>query len=385
MSPKRSRFDRWIFESYVVTPDGLGLYRIAFSLFALLFLMPGAAEYVRFSFLGGLPDVFFLPPVGPMQWAGGFPPDGLFGLLEALLILSLTAMLFGYYTRTASVATTLLFLVGYGFAYSLGKINHNILFVLLPLVMSFSNWGAAYSFDARANRGARTVASWPLVLLLLLTGFAMFTAGLPKILGGWLDPTTQATYGRFVRQFFVHGRRDLLAPLAIDLQSPVLWEVFDIVTVGFEIGFLFAVLHPLTTRVFAVGAIAFHTGITLVLNIAFVPNYIVYAAVLPWAAIAHALPVHAAVFRPLRRVPAWAYPGIVLATAATAFYAGSPLLWGNGHVPFTSDLTLSDLIALGLAWCSIFGTLAMWGKAPARTDRRGVLVPDRAPSYNRSP
>jgi uncharacterized membrane protein YphA (DoxX/SURF4 family) len=375
--------DRWIFESYVVTPEGLGLYRIAFSLFALLFLTPGSAEYVRFSFLGGLPDVFFLPPLGPMQWTSGFPPGELFVLLEALLILSLTAMLFGYYTRTASVATTMLFLVGYGFAYSLGKINHNILFVLLPFVMAFSNWGAAYSFDAQTRRGARTVASWPLVLLLLLTGFAMFTAGLPKILGGWLDPNTQATYGRFVRQFFVHGRRDLLAPLAIDLQSPVLWEVFDVATVCFEVGFLIAIMHPFTTRLFAVGAIAFHTGVTLVLNIAFVPNYIVYAAVLPWATFARILPVRASFLRPLCRGPAWAYPGVVVGTAVLVFSAGSPLLWLNGHLPFTSDLTLSDLIALGLAWVLIFGTLVMRWKALTRKERRGVFLPDSAAWYNR--
>ena len=352
MSDIRSQLDRWIFDSYRVCPEGLGLYRITYALFTLLFIAPGHAEYASFSFVASLPDAFFLPPPGPMQLAPGFPPNVFVEGLHALLVLSLVAVLFGVYTRTTSIATTLFFLLGYGVSYSVGKVNHNILFVLLPAVMAFSNWGAAYSFDARRNRTSYTVTSWPISLIVLTTGFAMFTAGFPKILGGWLDPSTQAVHGRLVRQVFVHGRRDLLAPLAVDIHNPVLWEFFDVATVVFEVGFLVAVLHPITTRLFAAGAVAFHTGVMVVMNIVFTFHLIVYAAVLPWSRIADRLP--RSPFRNRQTQSRWyelgLQGGLVLSTAAFFYAVGSPLLWLNDTTHFTSDVSAVDLIAFTLAW-----------------------------------
>lgn len=356
-----SRFDRWIFDSYEATPAGLALYRITYAAFALLFVAPGHGRYASFTSLATLPDALFLPPPGPMQLASGFPSSHFFEALHLCLSVALVAVLFGFYTRTASIATTVLFLVGYGFSYSAGKINHNMLFILLPAVMAFSNWGAAYSFDASTSPTSRRVASWPITFIVLLVGFAMFTAGLPKILGGWLDLSTQATQGRLARQFFVHGRRDLLAPVAIHLDWPLLWELFDIVTVCFEVGFLLAVLHPLATRVFAAGAIAFHTGVMLVLNIAFSFHFIVYAAVLPWTRIARWVPT--AFRRPtgLSTVPAWGRGALLLGTATFFYAAGSPLLWIQDTVNFTSDLTLSDTVIVVLAWIVLATVIATSG------------------------
>src|SRR5690625_5725460 len=70
--------------------------------------------------------------------------------------------------------------------------------------MAFTNWGAAYSVDScRQNSSDQTAESWPLTLLALLIGFMMFTAGVPKILGGWLDPSTQAVQGHLFNQYFL--------------------------------------------------------------------------------------------------------------------------------------------------------------------------------------
>lgn len=358
----RSWWDWWMFDAYSATPEGLGLYRISYALFVLLFFLPGHAEFASFSFVSSLPDLFFHPPPGPMQLVPGFPSPVFVEVLHFLLIVSLTAVLVGFYTRTASVATTLLFLVGYGFSYSVGKINHNMLFILLPAGMALSNWGAAYSFDARASRASRRVSAWPIALVVLATGFAMFTAGLPKILGGWLDPTTQATQGRLVRQFFVHGRQDLLAPLAVALDTLALWEPADVATVVFEVGFLAAILHPFTTRLFAAGAILFHTGVLLVLNISFSFNFIVYAAVMPWPQIA-AKGQWLSSLAPRLRLPAWGRGSLVLAVAGLLYTAGSPALWLNDLGAFASGLTVTDLIVFGLAWIGLLtSALVCWGQ-----------------------
>lgn len=367
MSSNRSWFDRWIFESYTVTPEGLALYRIAFALFALLFVAPGHSQYASFTSFATLPDAFFLPPPGPMQFVSGFPPVAFFEALHVLLPLSLAALLFGVYTRAASVTTTVLFLLGYGFSYSVGKVNHNMLFVLLPAVMALSNWGAAYSVDAQRGRTSRVVASWPIVLVVLITGFAMFTAGVPKILGGWLDPSTQAAQGRLVRQVFVHGRTDLLAPFAAQFDNPVVWELADIATVVFEVGFLVAVLHPFTTRLFAVGAVAFHTGIMAVMNIAFLYNFIVYAAVLPWARIARALPIWRSGSLFTGRFGGLLGGAFVVGTAAFFYVVGSPLLWLNETVGFVSDLTVVDVTGIAIAWLVLIALLVFRGVSRAKT------------------
>jgi hypothetical protein len=131
------------------------------------------------------------------------------------------------------------------------------------------------------------------------------------------------------------------------------------------VGFLLAILHPVTARLFALGAIAFHTGITLVLNIAFVPNYIVYAAVLPWSSFVQWLLPAARIVRPMLSVTPRIHPGVVLGTATGVLLAGSPLQWMNDTVSFTSDLVFSDVLALGLAWLFIGGALLVRNESPS--------------------
>lgn len=336
----------WLYHRVVhankVTPEGLALYRIVTALFVLLLAGPAFSPYFEFASFAALPDSMYLPPPGVMQLIPGFPPEAFFHVLHVLIIVSWVAILFGYRTRIASVLATVFMLVGFGFMYSVGKINHNILFVLLPFVMSFSNWGAAWSLDARMQRPTGDVQLWPIPLLMLLTGFAMFTAGFPKILGGWLDPATQGAQSRFIQGFFVNDRTDLLAETALSIQSDVFWELFDLATVGFEVGFLFALLHPKTTRLFAAGAVFFHAGVMLVMNIAFPTNFIVYAAVLPWPSVAQTLRS----WRPnLGRVPVAA---LFAAAAGVAFFfstVGSPLLWLDFGL--ASDLQPVDVLVVG--------------------------------------
>ncbi len=336
-------FDRWIFDSFRVTPQGLALYRIAYALFVLLVVSPGHGPRTRFGALGTFPDAFFLPPPGPMRLLGGFPPPWFFEALTLALTVSAAALLVGYRTRWASVGIGVLFLVANGFLYSFGKINHTMLFDLVPLVMTFSGWGAAYSVDRLQGRSAgRRVAAWPLTLLALVVGFGMFTAGFPKLIGGWLDPSTHATYGHLIKQMAVRGRAELLAPFFASLESALFWEALDYATVAFEVGFLFAIFHPRTTRLFAALAVLFHLGILLMLNLAFAINMITYAAFLDWERLRRAL--HVPRRLPAAHVPTWAAPAGVLALGTLFYLFGSPLLLLNAAFPFASDLTALEVV-----------------------------------------
>ena len=333
----RAALDHWLFRAFTASPKGLGLYRIAFALFALLVLTPGHIALLDFSFVGTLPGAFFLPPPGPLMLLPGPPPPWLLDALHLLLIGSLVALLVGYRTRWAAWAVFALLLTGYGLTFSVGKVNHVMLFVLLPLVMSLTNWGAAYSLDAAAGRTPRTVQVWPLALLALLVGFAMFTAGFSKFIGGWLDPMTQATQGHFVKQFFARGRQDFLAPWLLQVDSAVFWEMLDWGTVVFEMGFLVAALRQRWMRGFVAAAIGFHLSTLLMLNIAFVFNYVVYAAFIDWTRVARCWPG-------LQRLPNPAHaPRLTLLAAGLStlllWHYGSPLLWGNLSAGLASDLT----------------------------------------------
>jgi uncharacterized membrane protein YphA (DoxX/SURF4 family) len=272
-------FESWIFDSFSVTPEGLGLYRIFSALFLLYFSLPPLEEY---TFLAHLPAGFFSPPPGPMMLFGGFPPLYIFLVIQCLFIVSLICLTVGYSTKTASLAAGILLLVLKGFIYSLGKINHDILLAVVPLVMAFSGWGRAYSLDSLHRVKVKyPTGSWTITLLALIIGFMFFSAGFPKILGGWLNIHTHAAFGHYLKEYFVVGRTDLLAPYGVHL-NPIIWKCFDYLTVFFEVGFLAAIVHPRSTKLFISLAVLFHFGIMLLLNIAFWPNILAYAAFLRW-------------------------------------------------------------------------------------------------------
>lgn len=279
----RTSFDRWIHDSYRVTAEGLGLYRIFGALMILFFLMPRSSE---FAYLASLPDDFFAPPPGPMMFFEDFPPESLFWILHTCLFITLIMMLIGYKTKFSSVMSGVLLLTLQGFLFSVGKINHELLIAVVPIVMAFSNWGAVYSVDQYliADKN-KTVESWPISLLALFIGFMMFTAGFPKVLGGWLDPGTQATQGHFLNQYLVKGRDAFLADHAIGLRHILIWETMDWGTIIFEIGFFVSVLKARWFKLFVTVAVFFHFSTLMILNISFLPNFLAYAAFLNWTRI----------------------------------------------------------------------------------------------------
>jgi len=275
------RFHQWIFNSFSVTAEGLGLLRIISSLFILFFLIPGQGTG-HFAYLADIPSDFFAPPPGPLMLLDGFPSVAVFQFLHTLLLFALFAMLLGYRTKLASIAAGLSILLLQGFVFSVGKVNHEIVVALVPFLMAFSNWGAVFSLDSIRRGHDSRVESWPVTLLALFVGFMMFTAGFPKILGGWLDPSTQAAQGHLLNQFFVRERQAFLAGYMVQFDSVIFWELLDWATVIFEIGFLVAVINSRWFRYFVVFAVLFHFSTMMTLNIAFLPNFLAYAVFLNW-------------------------------------------------------------------------------------------------------
>ncbi len=273
------RLDGWI-HGGVMTRTSLARYRVIYALIALLMLPD-------FTWISAFPDSMYNPPPGPMQLFSGFPPVWVLYGLEVALAVCLVGILLGWHTRTASFASVAVAMTGYGFCYSLGKIDHDILLVLVPLPMALAGWGDRLSLDALRRRvpgepeRSERAEHWPLRLFALMIGLAFATAALDKVRGGWLDPRTQAVQASEVMQYFTHGY-DLLVPAFLVVKSPVLWELMDVVTIVFEAGMVLAVLTWATTRFWFAIAGTFHLGVWLLMGIPFFMNVVAYGFVVPW-------------------------------------------------------------------------------------------------------
>lgn len=283
-----SRLERWVQEAYHVSPQGLALYRMSFAAHLVMLTL---VEYVRAaSWLPQMPAALYYPPLGPMVLSPGLPSEGVMWVMITILTLASLALFVGYRTSLASVLIGACIMALDASLYSLGKIDHGrVLISVLPWIMSLSGWGQAWSVDSRrglAKRDAELDPSWPLSLLAVVVGFGLMSAGLPKLLGGWLDWSTQASYAKTYTNCLQLGRDKLLALFAIRHPHRVIWEVLDWATVFFELGFLLAVPWRRVFRVFLLLAVCFHWGVLLTMNIPFPEQMIVYAAFLPWSALA---------------------------------------------------------------------------------------------------
>ena len=279
--------DRWIFEEYKPLVAGLPLYRVLFASYILLVVLP------RYGWIGAFPDIFFHPPVGIPLLFEGFPPTWFFHLLNFGLMVAGVSLLVGWWPRVASLAIAGLLIVGNSWAYSFGKINHDILPIVVALVMAFSGWGGRIV----QQRPISSEPAWPMALLALLIGLAMLTAAWPKLTSGWLDPHAPATLGHLMRNHYVTGRETWLSTMLVQFGWTPFWKLLDYGTLLIEGGMLLAIVSRHAFRVFCALACLFHFGVWMVMDIGFSTNVTAYAAFANWALLLH--------YEPIRRGCVW--------------------------------------------------------------------------------
>jgi len=370
--------DLWIFASYDVRLIDLAVYRILYASYVLLTCLPVA------MWLPHAPRAFFSPPLSLAALFSTFPPAWLLVTLNVLLAFFLSLLLIGWYTRVASVATSLALLVLESWAYSLGKIDHDILLVITPLVLACSGWGDAVSLDAlqRPVRDRNTPrGSWPLALLALLIGSAMFIAGWIKVSSGWLAASTRSTYGHLLYNFFVMGRSTWLAERSLGIDSFWLWKSADWFTVVLELGFICAMFRKQTMRIFIALACLFHCGVWLLFNIVFAPNVIVYGAFVSYADVPRAqrlAEVAGRVSAFFRRTPAWMVLLTTFLLSLTAVVTGRPLQGVLGLPVALIVILVGAMVGAGylvrLAYATLLQPLQMRGAGERRAARRRAML-----------
>ncbi len=283
MTIPSNRLNGWLFDSPVSAQD-LSLYRILYALLLLFTLW-------RADYVGSLPPASFNPPSGPFALLAASPPIYMVWSLQAALCVSLAALVIGWRTRFTSVCTALLLMALYGIGFSYGKVDHVVFLFVVPLLLSFSSWGSAYSVDSYSSSRNTSGYSWAPRCLAVAFGVGMLTAGLSKLFTGWLSWETQATWGYFVRfQDFASAPLDQLAALN-SIRYPSLWEIADYSTVILECGVIFAACKWPAFYLALAGLAIFHMGIFLTLGIAFSSNLVAYAAFIPWSKLGSAVPI----------------------------------------------------------------------------------------------
>ncbi len=272
------RLDRWIHGFLPVTAEGLALSRIFFAAFFLVTGIP------TFSWVSRNPPGFFYPPsLSVANLFATFPSTAVMRTLDLVIGVLLIFLLVGFKTKASSIVLSVAWIFGNSFRYSFGLIDHTILSVVTPAVMAFSGWGEAYSIDAKARNGAPRLNAWPLTLLALLLGFGFFSAGFPKLFV-WadFDLTTQGARSWLVTGWYRLGRRKLLAPLAMSVHNPLVWETMDLTAVAFETSFIFSLVRRGLFRTYLFIAVMFHLVNLLMLNIGFITIFPLYVVLAPW-------------------------------------------------------------------------------------------------------
>jgi hypothetical protein len=262
-------------DSVATDAGDLAIARVVFGLFALVLNPPSL------SWLGELPAVLFHPqPLNMTRFFSGFPSRPWLMVNDVALVLAAACIVLGVRTRITGPIFALLFVFGNGFRYSLGKIDHVIMFPLSILILSASNWGTACALvpDPRRERSVDRAAP---ALLAILLCYAFFTAGALKALF-WcdLDPDT----GGFLQWYYNRRFGESNAPLAglVTRMPQSLFELLDVGAVCFELApFAMLMLGWRWWRAWLVMACLFHIATILLLDISFIDHIPVYLAFIP--------------------------------------------------------------------------------------------------------
>ena len=270
-----------LFEEYRLSYEALALYRIAFAVVYIVVL-----GVPSFTWLSQMALYFFEPqPFNAARlFATRLPDFWVLLLLDITVLLAMVSILFGFKTKRMSWLLTFCLLIGYTLQYSLGKIDHTIVLVLLPAIMSFSGWEKRFSLDAkyRTSLEKDIPDGYAPFIVALVLGFGIFTAALPKLFGGWLLLDQSAVIHQYYARYYSYGGPALLAPLFIEGVPPWAWKIADYSAVSFELLFLPAVLNKRVFQGFCVAALLFHVINLLVLNIAFTSNLLAYLLFIRW-------------------------------------------------------------------------------------------------------
>jgi len=268
----------WYDQNYDIDARHLSLFRIFFCLYAIFIV--GLPNYLWISTNHAIP--FFPPELSLGSLFSDLPPLFFFTIITVLIHLLFGCLLFGFFTRPVSISLSILMVIGHTFKYSFGKIDHDIFFVLLPLLLCNSGWGDYFSLDKIRNSASTSREKFSVRYIALFFGYAMFIAGVGKYVGDWLHLDSQAVYYHAFRYQTLTDTPPLAPSFFIKYFNTNWSEIFDYLIVFFETGFLLAVVKPSIFRIFICLTLIFHFINFITLGIGFIGNIPLYILFIKW-------------------------------------------------------------------------------------------------------
>ncbi len=268
------RFKLVMRSGYPTSPLVLAGTRIGFCMY---FLLVGINKT---AWLGNVPDQLYNPPNGVPQILGQFPSESVGLATDMVGIALLVAVGVGWRTRTNSYLLFAWSILSSAMVFSLGKVDHTFLTWLLVPLFATAGWGDQLSVDSRSSSAPPSRPTWPVAAMAFMTAFGFLTAAIPKLLRGWLSPTTQATEGYFREAFVTQERTALLAPQFANIDWLVMWEFLDVWTVVFEFAVGICVLWPRLFRWTLIWASIFHIAVLFIMNIPILAMMFIYLPII---------------------------------------------------------------------------------------------------------
>lgn len=278
---KLDAVDRWLLQPEKNAAGRLGLYRILFVVFTLIYAFP-TTQYWQFE---NLPQYMWQPRL-PLLWMQS-PPSGTFMfVLDLVYIASLVLLGLGLRTRLMTIIVLLSSTMMICIVYSIVKIDHNDTFmrIYIPLIMAFAPWGKTFSLDSvlLRRRGQSAPAptestlrySWPILFLFWMLCVMFMMSGILKMIppGQWLRNPDLLTH--FMLQYNVS--RDPIYIRHVLSHLPLVPTVLMGLAVAFETLYPLAVINKDWRRFYVSSTVLFHIGTGIGLGIAFVEMLILY-------------------------------------------------------------------------------------------------------------
>ena len=277
-----SWFELLINEEYQSNSDWLALFRVIYSSYFLIFGIP------LFFWIHNNPDILFDPPIYSLaNFFEGFPPLEILVLFDLSIITLLVFLLFGFKTRFTSILLSLVLIISLSFKFSFGKIDHSILLVILPLVLSGSGWGNKLSIDSIYSENKESKISFnnsfPLFIMALLIGFGYFSSGYAKA-PAWLsaDINSHGVRSWVLNAKFISEKPALLLSFFAEIKNPIFWKTLDFSAVIFELTFFIAVFRKEWFKLYLGIAVIFHFANTLMIYIPFRSMMVIFLLFIDW-------------------------------------------------------------------------------------------------------
>lgn len=243
----------------------LGLFRIVFCLFFLLFNGMYSYDYIDVT------PYELRHYISIMNLLGAYPSALVLNVLQGVLFVAVFFVLLGWQTRFFSVFAFLLFVFTFSAPFSLGASSTPIYIYFTFLIFAFSSWGNRFSIDSLNKKdGVSDRFNKIAVVIYLLTfteGF--FLSGFCKMIGGWLNWEHQAMLIYWNTNELWNMRLGIINTKNFVINSRFFWEFLDYAVVIGEMAPFLLVWNKRLLKLALFGIGTFHIFVWFFMEISF--------------------------------------------------------------------------------------------------------------------